>query len=468
MFVQQEYEYSTALIDDKGRCITYLKLEKLVSKLAANFRMGDLVLLKTRNSIESIICYIACMRSRCIPLLVNEHMDKELIRKLINEYKINYYIDVKEKGNLDCEEEFVGTIIKAISLVNKEKVEVNPELALLLSTSGSTGSNKVVRISRRNLESNTRNICTYLNISSEDVAITSLPMNYTYGLSVINTHLYAGAKVVVTKHMPYTGEFWEIFRKYKVTSFSGVPYTYEMLRKMNFSLMNMDSLDTLTVAGGRLNVPEEKYYSEYSTVNNKKLIIMYGQTEATARISYRPADMLLKKSQSIGVPIPEGKMWIEDESGKIVDSPFVQGEIVYQGENVAMGYAYGADELVKGYEWGDILHTGDLGYRDEDGYFYIVGRKDRMVKINGNRIDLEDLENLLKEKFKGHLFRCEMEKCMDNVISKRICIHIDETLFDNENCYKYKKCTDEEIINYISLKMHMNRIFFEVKRIISA
>lgn len=151
---------------------------------------------------------------------------------------------------------------------------------------------------------------------------------------------------------------------------------------------------------------------------------MYGQTEATARISYRPQESLLTKKGSVGISIPKGRMWIENSRGQIIDKPYIEGEIMYQGENVAMGYAYNCRDLAKGYEWQDILHTKDMGYKDEEGYFYVVGRNDRCVKLNGNRIDLEDIENQLVHKHQGYSFKCSIEKCMDLNIQKRLKIEV--------------------------------------------
>ena len=136
-----------------------------------------------------------------------------------------------------------------------------------------------------------------------------------------------------------------------------------MLMKLNKEIMKVESLKTYTVAGGKMNPREERFYSDCAIKYKKNLIIMYGQTEATARISYRPKEKLLEKKQSAGIAIPGGKVWIEDENGIIQDIPYTIGEIVYEGDNVSMGYAFCKEDLLKGYEWGNILHTKDKGYK---------------------------------------------------------------------------------------------------------
>ena len=263
-----------------------------------------------------------------------------------------------------------------------------------------------------------------MDITKCDKAITSLPMNYTYGLSVLNSHLYAGGTILLTDKPVYSNDFWRFFSKYSGTFFAGVPYTFEVIRKLKLWKDNINSLRMFTVAGGKIESIDEEYFSIYAKTYKKIFLVMYGQTEATARISYRPQESLLTKKGSVGISIPKGRMWIENSRGQIIDKPYIEGEIMYQGENVAMGYAYNCRDLAKGYEWQDILHTKDMGYKDEEGYFYVVGRNDRCVKLNGNRIDLEDIENQLVHKHQGYSFKCSIEKCMDLNIQKRLKIEV--------------------------------------------
>ncbi len=341
-------------------------------------------------------------------------------------------------------------------MISDEKTTVNDELALLLTTSGSTGSSKMVRISYKNLESNTKNISQYLGITDKSKAITALPMNYTYGLSVINTHLYKRATIIATESMIYSGDFWKCFKKYDVTSLAGVPYTYQLLRKIGFKNMNFPALKTLMVAGGKISLEDERYYIDYAIENEKEFIVMYGQTEATARISYRPVKMMKRKVESIGIAIPKGTMWIEDSTGNRIDKSFVQGEIVYKGENVAMGYATSAEDLKNGYNWGDILHTGDIGYKDEEGYFYLSARKDRMVKINGVRIDLNNLEEILKERFKKYSFKCELEKCMETDFFTRIVVEVRQNQIGSQQISKM------QIIQFLSDRTSFSDRYYHV------
>jgi acyl-CoA synthetase (AMP-forming)/AMP-acid ligase II len=263
---------------------------------------------------------------------------------------------------------------------------IHPDLAVLLSTSGSTGSPKAVRLSYANLQANARSIAEYLELKPGDRAITTLPFSYSYGLSVINSHLLAGASVVLTDAGLTSREFWTQFQTHTVTSFAGVPFTYQMLQRLNPEKLPLDSLDTLTQAGGKLTPALTEYFCGLAKRRGWRFFVMYGQTEATARISYVPPRALARKIGSIGIPIPGGSMSIAAD-----------GELVFAGPNVMMGYADSKDDLAKGDELHGILHTGDLASQDADGYFFLKGRLKRFVKVHGNRVALDALESALED-----------------------------------------------------------------------
>ncbi|MBO4396657.1 MAG: AMP-binding protein [Eubacterium sp.] len=280
-----------------------------------------------------------------------------------------------------------------------KRPRLHPELGLLMTTSGSTGSPKLVRQSEKNVVVNAAAIVDYLEIGEFDRAITTLPMSYTYGLSVINSHLLAGAELLLTDISIMQREFWDFFKKEKASSFAGVPYTYEMLKKLKFSRMMLPSLKYMTQAGGRLGPELHKEFAEYAQFSRKRFYVMYGQTEATARMAYVPYVRSVEKAGSIGVAIPGGALSLEDEQGNEIVQPHVPGELVYQGQNVTFGYATVLSDLCRGDENEGVLHTGDLAEMDEDGYFFIVGRKKRFLKIYGNRVNLDECEELIEKKF---------------------------------------------------------------------
>lgn len=192
-----------------------------------------------------------------------------------------------------------------------------------------------------------------------------------------------------------------IFKSEGATSFGGVPYTYEMLDRLRFYRMQLPTLRYMTQAGGKL-IPElHAKFAEYAANNEKKFIVMYGQCEATARMGYLPAEKAVEKCGSMGVAIPGGQFKLIDVDGNEITDVLTTGELVYEGENVTLGYAECGDDLIKGDERGGILQTGDMAQFDQDGYYYIVGRKKRFLKIYGNRVNLDEMDRLIKGKFEG-------------------------------------------------------------------
>jgi acyl-coenzyme A synthetase/AMP-(fatty) acid ligase len=284
--------------------------------------------------------------------------------------------------------------------------EMHPELQLMLTTSGTTGSSKFVRISGRSVRANAESIKSYLGIRSSDVAITTLPFSYSFGLSIVNSHLAAGAAIATTELTLLQREFWDFVDKAGVTSLSGVPYTFQMLKKIGFEQRRLNTIRYLTQAGGKPGKDLIAYLQSVSKLRSWPCYLMYGQTEATARISYLPPERLFNSPESIGSPIPGGRLSLIDENGSHIEECSIVGELVYYGENVAMGYAAKNADLLEGDHWEGELHTGDLAYRDEDGLYYIVGRSKRILKLFGKRLSLDELEYILAEMYPACEFAC--------------------------------------------------------------
>lgn len=273
---------------------------------------------------------------------------------------------------------------------------VHPDLALLLSTSGTTGSTKLVRLSRRNLESNAAAIAEYLELTPDERPITSLPLHYTFGLSVVNSHWTVGAPVVLTPLSLMQQPFWNVFRENDCTSMAGVPFSYQMLDRVGFRDMDLPTLGTLIQAGGALDHRLQREYHRFMDDRGGRFFVMYGQTEATARISYVPHDQLPDKIGSAGIAIPGGHISLGTEDGPLTVAG-ITGEVVYEGPNVMMGYAESREDLERGDELDGVLRTGDLGQLDEDGYLFLTGRSKRIAKVFGLRINLDEIELRLRE-----------------------------------------------------------------------
>jgi acyl-CoA synthetase (AMP-forming)/AMP-acid ligase II len=369
-----------ALVTESA-AITYRELAERVDAAAAQLGPRRLVMLAAANHADAIVFYLAAL-SGGHPLMLVAADNAEAIRSLESAYDPD--VIAAPAGDADQ-----GWTLEERRATARHRL--HPELALLMSTSGSTGSPKLVRLSRQNLESNAEAIASYLDLRETDRAITSLPMAYCYGLSVINSHLQRGASLVLTDRSVVSGEFWDLVLRTEATSFAGVPYTFDLLDRVGFEEMSLPHLRYVTQAGGRLDPERVRRYAELGRRQGWNLFVMYGQTEATARMSYLPPDLASAHPDSIGVPIAGGTLEIDPVDG---GEPGV-GELVYRGPNVMLGYAGSAADLRRGRTVNE-LRTGDLGRRGADGLVEIVGRRSGWLKIAGLRVDPTQVERRLQ------------------------------------------------------------------------
>jgi long-chain acyl-CoA synthetase len=386
------------ILTNELKSYTYSEIINVCDEMSTHTKGKPLIFLLCSNSEEAIVCYLSSLRSGAVPLLINSGINEFLLINLINKYKPNY-IWLPKNRKIAASLSIIFSWGEYILTKPNQSIKQNiyNDLALLLMTSGTTGSPLLVRQSYKNLISNTSSIIKTLKIQPSDKPITTLPFNYTYGLSILNTHLACGCEIILTEKSVIDKDFWNLLKIKKVTTFGGVPYTYQMLDRIGFEEMELPSLKTITQAGGKLNMKLSLKFAEVCQKKSINFVVMYGQTEATARMSYLPSCYSVFKAGSIGMAIPNGKFLLEDENGKEINKPNVSGELIYKGENVCLGYAENCEDLLKGNENNGVLRTGDIAYFDEDGFYYIKGRIKRFIKIFGNRISLDEIENLAKE-----------------------------------------------------------------------
>lgn len=397
MFDFSGYLSNIACVSEDARVYTYKDLWKDTEQFYHYLSRSSLIFIGCENSWESLVAYVACIRSHVVPLLLSREIPDEQLINLKNIYRPKYCWFPNRASLCKGGQKIYSSGDYVLFQYSDGISSLPDELALLLTTSGSTGSPKLVRLSYNNLESNARSIIDYLKISSSDRAITSLPMYYSYGLSIINSHLLAGATLLLTGKSYIQREFWKFASELGATSFAGVPFTYEILKKMRFEKFMPTSVKVMTQAGGKLSASLVQYFAEYAHSRNIRFYVMYGQTEATARMSYLPVEQTLNKVKSIGVAIPGGHFSLIDEEGNYIESDNAEGELIYEGPNVSWGYAESLLDLFKEDDNKGVLHTGDLAYMDSDGYYYISGRKKRFLKLYGNRISLDFVESIVKE-----------------------------------------------------------------------
>lgn len=395
-------------LEGNGQALSYRDVHQAVEAMRPVFDGRKLILCLCENSVPALVGYIGFMVHGQVPILVDAGQQTAALQRIIEDHGPDY-VWLPESRSSDLP---AGELVHRIDhyllvrLPGRQDMALHADLQLLLTTSGSTGSSKFVRVSRRNLEANAASIIEYLGIRSDDVAITTLPFSYSFGLSIVNTHLFAGATIQVTELTPLSREFWTLVESKRVTSLSGVPYTWDMLKRIKFERFQLDALRYLSQAGGRMSEQGLAYVTRVSQERGWPCFVMYGQTEATARMSYLPSDWLARKSGSIGHAIPGGRFDIVGEAGQVCEAPHEKGELVYYGPNVTLGYASTRADLAKGDEWNGRLPTGDVAYRDEDGCYYIAGRLKRFVKLFGNRVSLDEVEALLNGNFTQAEFVC--------------------------------------------------------------
>jgi long-chain acyl-CoA synthetase len=376
---------------------SYRYLDNHSAELAACIPKRSFVFQLCENTIGSLLGYYTFLNKGIVPLLLESSGNKGLLNNLIEVYKPEFiWLPIEKLNEFNSYEKVYESHGYGLIKVGDFSPALNEDLALLLGTSGSTGSPKLVKLTYRNLESNALSIIEYLKIDQKERPITALPMSYSFGISIINSHLLSGASILLTNRSLMERDFWSFLKEKKATSLSGVPYTFEMLKRLRFFRMDLPHLKTLTQAGGKLHDELNLEFSRYSHEAGKDFYVMYGQTEATARMSYLPPAFNIEKCGSMGIAIPGGEFSIVADDKKEIQESDKIGELVYKGENVSMGYALNTTDLSKIDENKGVLFTGDIAKRDADGFYYIVGRMKRFVKLFGNRINLDEIERLVK------------------------------------------------------------------------
>lgn len=390
----EKHHSKIAFIDNNFKEYNYSYVIQCVEKFRKCIQNKSLILMIGSNQAASALGYVSFLKLNHTLILLDESFSNEYIKKLIKIYKPEYIYGeeqrLKQFNSKDYELKCLNFIL--IKTEYKKDNKINKKNLLLISTSGSTNNPKLVRLSNINISDNTKKIINYLKIDSSHKTITTMPFGYSYGLSIINSHIESGGIVVFNKKSVFEKVFWSTVKEYKITSFGGVPSFYELLKKLKFDKNFSPDLKYLTQAGGKLN---DEHISYFSKINNLKFYQMYGQAEASPRIAYLDPKKNLKKPGSIGKPLKGYKLIIKKSiSLKKTD---MNRELVLHGKNVCLGYANKKKDLSKGDENKGKIFTGDLGYKDKQGYFYITGRKKRISKIFGVRVNLDDVEFLLNK-----------------------------------------------------------------------
>ncbi|WP_420587432.1 AMP-binding protein [Ruegeria sp.] len=381
----ESFGAKTALVHGAER-ITYQDLARRADNWATETKRSvgmerPLVLLEASNQPMAIVAYLGALRQNW-PVILTEPGRAAFLAGVRQAFEPNLIVRCNGR---DLEKEVACT----------RPVEMSPELRILLSTSGTTGSAKLVRLSEKNISSNTGAIVSYLSLTAEDTGISSLPWFYSYGMSVLNTQLAVGGTFVLADHPTTATEFWELARQWRVSVLPLVPLQVELLEKSGFSRDQLPSLRMVLQVRGKVPKNVARAFKTVSDREGWDFVPMYGQTEASPRISYVPVDASLDDIDTIGQAIPGGELTIVDEDRNTISQAGIPGELVYRGPNVMMGYATTRDDLRNAHQL-SALNTGDIAELTASGLFRIVGRKSRFIKPNGLRLNLDEIEAYLR------------------------------------------------------------------------
>lgn len=361
--------------------LSYVELAAAVRAAAEQLpATRQLVVMAAENTVEWLTTYLAALSRGHVVVLAPGDRPHH-VAALVERYQPGTVV------------QRTGATWSVTTWEDAPRHELHPDLALLLPTSGSTGSPKLVRLSHDNLDSNASAIVEALGLTDRDRAMASLPVHYSYGLSVVHSHLACGGSLVLSDFSVVAPCYWELVRRSGATGLSGVPHTYELLDRVGLATMDLPGLRSLTQAGGPLPVATAARFRALAAERGWRFSTMYGQTEATARMAVLPPALASTHPDAVGVAVPGGSFRVEplDEpaSGAVVARGV--GELVYSGPNVMLGYATSPADLARGREVHD-LHTGDLGTVDDAGVVRVVGRRSRFAKVLGLRLDLDHLE----------------------------------------------------------------------------
>jgi acyl-CoA synthetase (AMP-forming)/AMP-acid ligase II len=434
---------------------------QLASFLQNKIGTGKNVILASQNSSFFIIAYLGILKSGniCVPL--NPSVEQTNFDFILNKTKckLAFISDLASK-RLDIQiASFSESNIQAI-LANQQTNEIadtefdGDQLAEIIFTSGSTSTPKGVMLTHNNIIANTNSIIQYLNLNEDDIMLVVLPFFYCYGLSLLHTHIRAGGQLVLNNNFIFLASTINNINKYNCTGFAGVPSHFQILLRKTNSFRNtiFPTLRYVTQAGGKLpNAFINEFIESFPSI---PFFVMYGQTEATARLSYLPPNLIKEKPGSIGKGIPDVELMVVDDKDQEVQ-PDNLGEIRAKGKNIMAGYFNAPEETARTIRNG-WLYTGDLAIIDKDGYIYITSRKNEMIKVGGRRISPKEIEEVIS--LIPGVIDCTIEGVDDEILNqaiKAILIISEDASYLNEEFVRHfcsSKLSNHKIPTYFEFK----------------
>lgn len=400
------------------QAIDYIELEQQVSDAQSVLPIErELIALVANSSLNFIVYYLALLRTHHVVLLIDPSLSDTEKHALYDHYQVNFII--------------IEQTIQPFSKINHK---LAAELSVLLSTSGSTGSPKLVKLSKANIAANCASICEFLPIKSSDVTMTFLPLSYSFGLSILHSHLACGASIVIQNESPMSAGFWQQFQKFKVNSFYGVPFSFQLLVRLGLEKLPLQQIRYMAQAGGKLLEKQWQALANFTEATDVEFYTMYGQTEATARIAYLPAEFFSTNTGVIGQAIPNTKLSLIDGSEHEITACNTLGELCVVGDNVFGGYATSVAEL-NTFTQNLPLKTGDIAQRLENGFYQIVGRSKRICKLTGKRINLDEVQAWISTELASEIICTGSENAFNVYVTERTDVDVKKMLADKLKCH---------------------------------
>lgn len=420
-----------------------LKSKKIIQCL--NLKR-PLIFIFSENNDNFLFFYVSLIRSDAVFFILDQNIKQKNLDDLILKFAPNYVIIPRNSKISKKKIKPLNVIFGyKIYLTNTKSIKLNKNLKLLLSTSGTTGPSKFVMLSKQNIDINTKQICKYLKIDENDKVILNLPLHYSYGLSIFNTHFSKNSEIYISKYSILDKKFWSLTKKVRATCFYGVPQNFDFIKRINLKSLKLNKIKFMAVAGGKINTNTLKDICNIAKKNSFNFFNMYGQTEASPRIGYSSFRNKKQNIKFLSSPVLGGKLFVKDEKGKILNKEESQGSLYYYGKNVMIGYAEKQKDLAKNRKNNYVINTNDIVKIKKNSNYEIIGRADKFIKINSQKINLNDVENFLKK-------YVDIVACVEN--NNRISIFIET-----------KKANIEYLKKEISEYVNLNQNMFIIKRL---
>jgi acyl-CoA synthetase (AMP-forming)/AMP-acid ligase II len=432
--------------------VSYPHLWKRINTIASwlNEKVGEnqMIILSAANSEFFIAVYFAIMKSGnvCVPL--NPAIEQTNFDFIAEKTQSSWFFlsrqvssRISVTGNVINEESLKFELEGFMGVESNHHIVDPNQVAQIIFTSGSTAMPKGVMITHRNIIANTHSIIEYLHLTQKDVMAVVLPFFYCYGLSLLHTHVRVGGSLVLNNTFILLGSLINDLKRYKCTGFAGVPSHFQILLRKSETFRNSEfpDLKYVTQAGGKLHTVFIQEFTE--SFPNVKFYVMYGQTEATARLSYLPPERLTDKLGSIGMGIPGVELRVVNEHG-LPTAPGEVGEIIARGDNVMLGYYQDDEGTQKALREG-WLYTGDLAQRDDDGFIYLTARIKEILKVGGKRVSPKEIEEVIVSMHE--VIDCSIEAIDDEVLGEAI----KATIVVNPDA----NLTEDDVKRYCSTKL---------------